>query len=214
MMLIPPPPLRLDEASLAVGLDWLASVDPDLGLVLATLGAPPLWARPPGFATLIHIILEQQVSLASARAAFVRLQERVSPLTPQGFLELDDATLKAIGFSWQKTAYGRFLAQAILDGAIDLEALEGADDETVRRELTRLKGIGAWSSEIYLLMALLRPDVWPTGDLALASAVRRVKHLETIPGPEEMERLGEAWRPWRAAAARVFWHYYLGGTDG
>ncbi len=207
----PPPPDRLDEASLAVGLAWLASIDPDLGLVLQTFGAPPLWGRPPGFPTLVHIILEQQVSLASARAAFVRLQERVSPLTPQGFLELDDATLKAIGFSRQKTAYGRVLAQAVLDGTIDLAALEGADDQTVRRELTRLKGIGAWSSEIYLLMALLRPDVWPTGDLALASAIRRVKRLDRIPNPEEMERLGQAWRPWRAAAARIFWHYYLSG---
>ncbi|HVN54570.1 MAG TPA: hypothetical protein VMT46_09590 [Anaerolineaceae bacterium] len=209
----PQPPQRLDDASLAAGYAWLARVDPDLAAILERFGPPPLWARPPGFPTLIHIILEQQVSLASALAAYKRLREKVDPLSPQGFLALDDPILKAIGFSRQKTAYSRYLAQAILAGELDLAALETADDETVRRELTRLKGIGAWSSEIYLLMALLRPDVWPAGDLALAAAVRRVKSLEKIPNPLELEQLGQPFRPWRAAAARLFWYYYLDGVE-
>jgi DNA-3-methyladenine glycosylase II len=168
-----------------------------------------MWNRRPGFSTLLHIILEQQVSLASARAAFDRLRAAASPLTPARFLEFDDAQLKAIGFSRQKTAYGRHLAQSLMEGHFKLTALKKMDDATARAELLKLKGIGPWTADIYLLMALRRPDVWPSGDLALAVAVQKVHRLPARPTPDELEEVGAAWRPWRAIAARVLWHYYL-----
>ena len=203
------PPDPLTETMIRTGALALAARDPDLAAVYAALGPPPLWARPQGFATLIYIILEQQVSLASARAAFNRLGEAVDPITPEGFLELDDAQLKAIGFSRQKTAYGRILAHAVMDGLLDLHALKFMPDEEVRSELTKLKGIGRWTADIYLMEALLRPDVWPAGDLALAIAVRRVKKLESTPGQSVLQDIGALYQPWRAVAARMFWHYYL-----
>jgi DNA-3-methyladenine glycosylase II len=200
-------PLTLD--SLQEGVSILATRDIDLAAVVDAIGPPPLWAREPGFPTLVYIILEQQVSLASARAAFQRLSEAISPVTPAAFLTLDDAALKTIGFSRQKTAYGRYLAQAVLNGDLDLNALAEMENDAVQVELTKLKGIGRWTSDIYLMEALLRPDIWPTGDLALAIAVQRVKRLASLPTPAELETLGEAYRPWRAVAARLFWHHYL-----
>jgi DNA-3-methyladenine glycosylase II len=168
-----------------------------------------MWGREAGFSTLLHIILEQQVSLASARAAHNKLLEVASPLTPQSFLKLDDAALKAAGFSRQKTSYARELAGSLVEGRLDLDALRGTDDDTVRSELLRIKGIGRWTADIYLLMVLRRPDIWPAGDLALAVAARHVKRLESRPTPRELDQIGEAWKPWRAVAARILWHYYL-----
>jgi len=203
------PPIPLTPETLVHGARILSRRDRDLACIVKDWGLPPMWARKAGFSTLIHIILEQQVSLASARAAFNRLCEVASPLTPTRFLELDDATLKAIGFSRQKTAYGRHLARAILDGELDLRALHVKDDDTVRAELIGIKGIGRWSADIYLLMALRRPDVWPSGDLALAVAAQRVKRLASRPTRDELDAMSGAWRPWRAVAARLLWHYYL-----
>jgi DNA-3-methyladenine glycosylase II len=168
-----------------------------------------MWAREPGFPTLVHVILEQQVSLASAKAAFDRLRQAVPILTPAEFLKLDADTLKQVGFSRQKTRYCRILAHAITDGSLHLEWLEGMDDNRVRAELLKITGIGRWTADIYLLMALRRPDVWPTGDLALRAAVQRVKRLQSRPTSEELEALSELWKPWRAVAARIFWHHYL-----
>jgi DNA-3-methyladenine glycosylase II len=199
----------LTDESMSRGLRYLADRDPDLAQILGALGPPPMWAREPGFPTLVHIILEQQVSLASARAAYDRLLLAASPLTPKSYLELDDTRLRAIGFSRQKTAYGRHLAQAILDGQLDLGALEAMDDEAARLALTQIKGIGPWTADIYLLMALRRPDIWPSGDLALAVAVQVMKGLALRPTPDEMDTHGERWRPWRAVAARLLWHHYL-----
>jgi DNA-3-methyladenine glycosylase II len=205
----PVSPASLSDETLLEAVRFLAGQDEDLAGVYERHGPPPLWSREPGFPTLIYIILEQQVSLASARAAFTRLSAAISPVTPQAFLELGDAELKAIGFSRQKTGYGRSLARSIQAGEIDLAALAALDDDAVRIELTRLKGIGRWSADIYLMEALLRPDIWPSGDLALAVAVRRVKRLEAVPGPAELEAIGDVYRPWRAVAARLFWHFYL-----
>jgi DNA-3-methyladenine glycosylase II len=188
----------------------LAERDPDLAAIAERFGPPPLWDRAPGFATLLHIILEQQVSLASAQAAFDRLVAVVDPLTPEGFLELTDAALLAIGFSRQKARYGRELARAALSGGLDIDGLVVLDDEAVQGRLESIVGIGRWTSTIYLLMVLGRPDVWPAGDIALATAVAEVKGLARRPSPEEMAALGEAWRPWRSVAARLFWHDYLG----
>jgi DNA-3-methyladenine glycosylase II len=149
------------------------------------------------------------VSLASALAAYRRLEAAADPLTPEGFLRLTDAELLAIGFSRQKARYGRALAAAVVDGSLDLEGLPSVDDDAVRAALEAIPGIGRWTSTIYLLMVLGRPDVWPAGDMALASAVCDAKGLGHRPGPAEMEILGEAWRPWRSVAARLFWHDYL-----
>lgn len=203
-------PQILTGKSYAEGLRYLAARDTDLARLLAAYGAPPEWFRAPGFPTLIHIILEQQVSLASANAAFTRLLAlAASPLTPVRFLELDDAQLKGAGFSRQKTAYGRHLARAIVDGELDLEAFAALEDEAVKAELMRVKGIGAWTADIYLLRALHRPDAWPAKDLALMIAAQEVKRLPARPTPVELETLAEPWRPHRAVAARLLWHHYL-----
>jgi DNA-3-methyladenine glycosylase II len=202
-------PRPLNRRSLARAANSVGGNDPDLRRIRDTLGVPPLWDRQPGFATLVFIILEQQVSLASARAAFERLTAARSPLTPGSFLELDADTLKQIGFSRQKTRYARALATSIVDGTLDLDALHALEDDCVREELTKLPGIGPWTADIYMVMALLRPDVWPRGDLALAKAVQAVKGLKALPSAEEQERLAQRWKPWRAVAARLFWSHYL-----
>lgn len=199
----------LTTASLASAVEELARADADLAAIAARYGTPPLWDREPGFGTLVHIILEQQVSLASARSAFDRLRATADPLTPTRFLELNDTELLTIGFSPQKARYGRVLASAIESGALDLDGLGGLDDDAVKRTLEALPGIGPWTSTIYLLMVLGRPDVWPVGDIALAESVGQVKRLGRRPDPIEMVTLGEAWRPWRSVAARLFWHDYL-----
>lgn len=202
-------PSYLSDETLARGIRLLSRRDPDLRRVVRSFGAPPMWAREGGFSTLLHIILEQQVSLASAKAAHTKLLEVVSPLTPQRFLKLDDATLKAVGFSRQKTAYGRNLARSIAEGELDLDRLAAMDDAAVRSELIKIKGIGRWTADIYLLMVLRRPDIWPTGDLALTLAAQKLKRLKTRPAPEELETMSARWKPWRAVAARILWHYYL-----
>lgn len=210
-VLMPQPasPGPLTRETFATGLGWLAARDPDLAQVLADLGPPPFWTREAGFPTLIHIILEQQVSLASAQAAFGRLCTAVSPLTPEGFLDLDDIQLRAVGFSRQKAGYARHAAQEIVAGRFDPDGLAQLEDDQARAELVRLKGVGRWTADVYLLMALRRPDSWPSGDLALAEAVRRAKQLDTRPAPAELEALSTPWRPWRAVAARLLWHLYL-----
>lgn len=206
LALVGPP---LTASGLADAVTILAARDPDLGGIVARYGPPPLWDRVSGFPTLLHIVLEQQVSLASARAAFERLSVVADPLTPARFVELTDAELLAIGFSRQKARYGRALAEAIVSGALDLAALEALDDEAVHHALQTVPGIGPWTSTIYLLMVLGRPDVWPVGDIALAAAIGDVKGMARRPDAAQMATLGEAWRPWRSVAARLFWHDYL-----
>lgn len=188
----------------------MSEVDEDLARVARAYGLPPLWEREEGFPTLVLTILEQQVSLASALAAFERLRA-AAPVTPEGFLAFDDAQLRAFGFSRQKALYCRLLARAILDGELDLKGLASLSDDAARAELTRLKGVGAWTAEIYLLRALLRPDAWPAGDLALQLAAREVKRLPARPTAVELEALAEGWRPLRAVAARLLWLHYLEG---
>lgn len=205
--------LPLDAGRYRHGLAELAGRDADLGRVLLDFGPPPMWDREPGFATLIHIILEQQVSLASARACFDKLISTVGELTPAALLALNDEALRRVGFSRQKTEYARILATAVQTGELDLNALANLPDDEARCQLMRLKGIGRWTADIYLLMALGRPDVWPVGDLALVTAAQRVKGLETRPSPEEFQSLGDAWRPWRSVAARLLWNHYLSAED-
>jgi DNA-3-methyladenine glycosylase II len=202
-------PPALTHASLAIAVVELAARDEDLAGIVGRYGPPPLWDRPPGFPTLLHIILEQQVSLASAKAAFERLTVAADPLTPERFLALTDTDLLLIGFSRQKARYGRALASAVRSGSLDLEGLVDGDDDDVRRALVAIPGIGSWTSTIYLLMVLGRPDVWPFGDIAMAQAVMEVKGLDRRPSAAELGQIGEAWRPWRSVAARLLWHDYL-----
>ena len=202
---------RLTPQSLSEGVAYLVDRDRHLKSVVIRYGQPPLWDRKEGFATLIYIIIEQQVSIASARAVYGRLLDKVTPLTPANFLAVSDAALKSVGLSRQKVSYGRNLARAISDGDLDPAALSGFDDDRVKKELTRIKGIGSWTADIYLLMALRRPDAWPAGDLALALAVQKLKHYKARPSPERLESISRPWRPWRAVAARILWHYYLSG---
>lgn len=201
--------LSLNSDNLALGLTFLSNVDPDLARLSTELGQPPLWAREPGFPTLVHIILEQQVSLASARAAFTRLLEATKIVAPETFLKLNDGELKILGFSRQKASYGRALALAVLCGEIDIAGLDSLDDAAARATLTAIRGIGSWTADIYLLMALLRPDIWPSGDLALATAIQEIKRLASRPNAGEMDRIAAPWQPWRAVAARLLWRYYL-----
>ncbi len=199
----------LNENVFSEGVRFLADRDAHLAEVVQKYGPPPLWVREPGFPTLVYIILEQQVSLASAKAAFDRLKDSVRPLTPLRFLKLTDSELLRIGFSRQKTLYTHLLAESLARRYFDLRDLHGLQDDAARKMLTAFKGIGSWTADIYLLSALRRPDIWPTGDLALATAVQEVTRLRKRPSPERLERMSEPWRPWRAVAARLFWHHYL-----
>jgi DNA-3-methyladenine glycosylase II len=199
----------LDESSLRRGVRILARRDPALAAIARQYGPPPLWAREPGFATLVHMILEQQVSLASALAVFGRLRASLPVFDAASLLALDDAAFKRVGITRQKTAYARGLASAIASNTLDLDSLALLDDTEVHAVLTRIKGIGLWTSNVYLLMALGRPDAFPASDIALMVAAHRVMKLRKRPTPERLERLAERWRPWRAVAARLLWHFYL-----
>jgi DNA-3-methyladenine glycosylase II len=201
-------PRPLTERSLLRAVWTLATNDPALAASVERFGPPPLWAREPTFATLVHLILEQQVSLASALAAFERLRLATGDVTPAAFLTLDDPTLRAIGFSRQKAGYARDLAIALTDG-FDLAALERLTDDEVRRSLISLRGIGRWTADVYLTMCLLRPDVWPHGDQALATGAVELLGIPERPTFSELEALSERWRPYRAVAARIVWHHYL-----
>lgn len=199
----------LDATSFSAAASELCAADSDLAAIVEAHGLPEFWAREPGFPTLVLLILEQQVSLASARAAYDRLETRLVGLTPAGVLGSSDEELRADGFSRQKNRYVRALSAAIVDGSLDLDAVSVLDDDSVRGALVALPGIGPWTAEVYLLSALRRPDTWPVGDIALQEAARRARGLEARPSPEELEAIGEAWRPHRASAARLLWHLYL-----
>jgi len=206
-------PVPLNEKSLAEGVSCLCDIDPDLRRIVTKFGNPPLWTRKPGFPTLIHIILEQQVSLASAKAAFTKLENAVGELTPERFLEFTDIELLEIGFSRQKARYGRILSQAIIEGDLDLGGLQHLSNAAAHNAMIQIKGIGPWTADIYLLMALLRPDIWPVGDLALVKAAQKIKQFSEKPTPEQWIEIGEPWKPFRAVAARILWHYYLSGMN-
>jgi DNA-3-methyladenine glycosylase II len=199
----------LDEQFFALAARKLSERDADLAAVIEKYRLPPLWTREPGFPTLVYIILEQQVSLASARALYQRLQDAVRPLTPARFLKLSDGEMHRLGFSRQKARYTRLLAEAIERKQFGLHKLHELEDDLAREQLTALRGVGPWTADIYLLSALRRPDIWPVGDLALATAVQEVKRLRNRPSPERLEKMSAPWRPWRAVAARLFWHAYL-----
>lgn len=202
-------PRRLTQTALQHGAQQLAQIDPDLGAVLARLGVPPLWGREPGFPALIQIILEQQISLAAARSIYKRLATHLGAISPAAVYAAQASGLRAVGLTRQKAAYCHGLAERILHGKLDLTAVTRASDEIGRQMLLQVPGLGPWSVDIYYLMALRRPDVWPQGDLALASAIREVKALNALPTREEQQSLAAAWAPWRSIAARLLWAHYL-----
>jgi DNA-3-methyladenine glycosylase II len=183
--------------------------DLHLAHVYETYGPPPLWDRPTGYGTLLNIILEQQVSLASAKACFDKLAAHLGEVTPDGLLLLDDAQLKVIGFSRQKTAYARHLSEAVLEKRLDLDNLHSLSDADVKGELIKLKGVGEWTADVYLLMAMLRPDIMPRGDIALHAAYQKLTKADKRPGSDEFVTIAEKWKPYRSVAARLLWHFYL-----
>ena len=203
---LPPP---LDQTALLEGVKELGARDRELACVVERFGPPPLWARRPGFATLVRIILEQQVSLASARAAYGRLQAAAGRVTPERIARLSEARLRSSGLTRQKASYCRNLATCIVERKLTLGHLSHLDDHAGRSELLQVPGVGPWTADIYLLMALRRPDIWPVGDLALARAAHRVKRLRRCPTQDRLRRMARAWAPWRAVAARILWHAYL-----
>jgi DNA-3-methyladenine glycosylase II len=189
--------------------DDVAKTDSTLQGIIGSIGYPPFWTRPNSFATLVLTILEQQVSLASAFAAFTKLKGRVQEVSPENIMTLRDEELRACYFSRQKIVYVRGLAEAILQGRIDLRKFERQPDEKVREELKKLKGIGDWTVDIYLIHALRRTDILPLGDLALVKAIRESKNLDPATTREELHQLAEPWRPYRSVATMILWHYYI-----
>jgi DNA-3-methyladenine glycosylase II len=189
--------------------DELAKADADLANIITNHGYPPLWSRPNTFETLVHIILEQQVSLASALSALNKLRERVQEITPARVLLLTNEEFKACYCSRQKTTYIKYLAEAIISGQINLEELEQLPDEVIRAKLTALKGIGNWTADVYLMFVLQHADIFPIGDLAAVNALKRVKSLPKEITREEMIVVAEQWAPYRTVASMLLWHYYL-----
>jgi DNA-3-methyladenine glycosylase II len=202
-------PRSLTRALLGEGAHALAARDADLARIHRRLGDPPIWGRRPGFAALIKIILEQQVSLRSAAAMYRRIDTHVGGLNPQALERIGVAGLRRLGVTRQKAAYCHGLARRVTDGTLDLSAIARSPDDEGRRLLLDVPGLGPWSVDIYYLMALRRPDVWPRGDLALAIALRDVKGLPALPSFEQQLQLSQPWAPWRSVAARILWADYL-----
>ncbi len=206
-MSLPHKPESLTKQSLAGAAQLLAARDRHLRFIYEAHGVPPMWGRQPGFQTLLRIILEQQVSLISARAMFERLKRNLEMLTPEVFIARGEAHLRSLGMTRQKAHYAVQLAEAFQND--HFKSISRLTDDEAHATLTRIKGVGPWTANIYLLMALRRPDIWPDGDIALAAAYGKVRRLRTRPTFPELARSAEAWRPFRSVAARMLWQYYL-----
>ncbi len=189
--------------------DQLARKDHDLKGIIREYGYPPMWTRPATFQTLILTILEQQVSLASAYAAFKKLREKIGYVTPAKILALTDEEMRAVYFTRQKMGYARELARAIQSRKLVLKQLEPLSDEEVRAQLIQLKGIGHWTIDVYLMHALQRTDLFPLGDIALVNSLKLIKKLPSDISKEEMLKIAEPWRPNRTIAAMMLWHAYI-----
>ncbi len=194
--------------------DQLAKADRDLSFIVETYGYPPMWTRPNSFETLVHIILEQQVSLASALASLKKLQERTEGLTPRKVMALSDEEMRACYVSRQKTMYIRGLAEAILKKKLVLEELETLSNDEVRAKLTSLKGIGNWTTDVYLMFVLQRADLFPVGDLAAVNALKRAKALPVNTTKEKVVEVAAQWKPYRTVATMILWHFYLSAPKG
>jgi DNA-3-methyladenine glycosylase II len=189
--------------------DGIAATDLHLKGIIDKNGYPPFWARTPTFATLIHIILEQQVSLASAKAAFLKLQEKIGHITPVKVLALTDEELKACYFSRQKIKYTRHLATEVAEGRLLIESLEQLGNDDIRHALKKIKGIGDWTVDVFLMMVLHRTDVFPPGDIALLKSIKEVKGLPADTPKEQLMTIADSWKPYRTVAAYLLWHAYL-----
>jgi DNA-3-methyladenine glycosylase II len=192
--------------------DHLAAIDPDLAAIIQAHDYPPFWSRPNTFETLVHIILEQQVSLASALSALNKLRERLIELTPENLLLLTDEEMRACYVSRQKTIYLRHLAQALVSGQLNLAGLENMEDADIRAKLTALKGIGHWTTDVYLMFVLQHADVFPIGDLAAVNAMKRAKKLPPDTTKEQLLEISLTWKPYRTIATMLLWHFYLSKT--
>ena len=199
----------LTRATLREGARELASRDRDLARIVERLGTPPLWGRRPGFPTLVRIILEQQVSLAAARTLYGRLDRELGGMRAETLAACGEAGLRERGLTRQKARYCHGFALLILERKLDLSAIAALPDDEGRAALMSVPGLGPWSVDIYFLMALRRPDVWPRGDLALAVALREVKRLRKMPTREDQLSHAARWAPWRSVAARLLWAHYL-----
>ena len=199
----------LTYASLSEGAWALRARDRDLARILDRLGEPPLWGRRPGFAALIRIILEQQVSLAAARTMYRRLFRELGDMTAKRVCARGEKGLRELGLTRQKARYCHGLAARVLDGSLDLSTVAALPDPVGRSILLSVPGLGPWSVDIYYLLALRRPDVWPEGDLALAAALREVKRMDDLPTRKDQQALAARWSPWRSVAARLLWAHYL-----
>jgi DNA-3-methyladenine glycosylase II len=199
----------MDELTFTAAVDDLVARDADLHRLVDEHGRPRLWTRPAGFPALVLLILEQQVSLASAAAAYGRVLDRLGAMAPELVLRTSPEDLRADGVSRQKDRYLRALSEALVCGSLDLEVLATLPDDEARRALVALPGIGVWTADVYLLACLGRPDLWPVGDRALQVAAAEALGLEHVPGRGELDDLGERWRPLRSTAARLLWHGYL-----
>lgn len=200
---------KISAATFQADCDEMARIDSDFAGILTAYGYPPIWSRPNTFESLVWIILEQQVSLASAKAAIEKLREYVGAITPEIVLALSDVGLRACYFSRQKSGYVRALAQALVDGELDLSELEALPAEEVRARLTKIKGIGNWTVDIYLIFVLQHRDIFPYGDLAAVNALRHLKGLPNTATREDLQHVVDTWQPYRTIATMLLWHYYL-----
>lgn len=198
-----------DDSNFEYLCNHLAEKDDDLKLIIDTYGYPPLFARKATFETLLHIILEQQVSLASAKAALNKLKEKIGIVLPEKLLLLTDVELRACYFSRQKITYSRDLAKAIINKQLNLDELILSPDETVRTELKKIKGIGDWTTDVYMMMAMQRTDLFPVGDIALVNSMKAIKNLPKETGAAALLMLAEKWRPYRTVATFLLWHAYI-----
>jgi len=188
--------------------DDLCKKDSDLHSIIDQYGYPPFWTRPNTFETLVLTILEQQVSLASAYAAYKKLKDLIGKISPESVLKLTDEQLQSCYFSRQKMLYARELASAMVSKKISLRKLQTQPSEEIRKTLKDLKGIGDWTVDIYLIHALQRTDIFPTGDLALVNAVKMIKNRPAIT-KDELISISEPWKPNRSIATMMLWHYYI-----
>lgn len=204
--------MGLSAADLNAGLDALAAREPAFAAALERVGYPAPRIRARGYATLLRTIVGQQVSVKAADAVLRKLEALGDPTDPDVVAGLDDDSLRACGFSRQKTGYARSLAEEVTTGRLDLDHLP-ADDEEAIAQLVRVKGIGRWSAEVYLLFAEGRPDIWPAGDLAVQIETGRILGHPERPSEKLTRDLAEPWRPYRGAAAIFTWHHYGAGAD-
>ena len=198
-----------DSANFKKICNKLCRIDKDLHTVIRQYGHPPMWTRPATFQTLILFILEQQVSLASAYAAFKKLKERVGYVTPAKILSLTDAELRSCYFSRQKIIYARELAKAVQSKQLRLNKFSNAHEDEIRLELKKIKGIGDWTVDVYLMHSLQRIDLFPLGDIALVNSLKEIKKLHPDVTKEKMLDIAESWRPYRTVASMILWHAYI-----